>query len=88
VDTTIAGPGVHAALYNIAGVHFSVLAAVILCATLIPKGALSFNPKLLDNEDLNKELDQDDLVERNASQPEKDSSSAPGSLEGKPRLPA
>ncbi|KIM33235.1 hypothetical protein M408DRAFT_61521 [Serendipita vermifera MAFF 305830] len=62
VDSTIASSGVHAALYNIGGVHFTVLSAIILLATLIPKGALSLNPTLLHNEDLNSDLTPDEVI--------------------------
>lgn len=40
------------AIYNIAGVQFTVLAAVIIVATFIPKGAFSINPKQLSGQSL------------------------------------
>jgi hypothetical protein len=56
---------------------------------LIPKGALSLNPALLHDEDLNKDLTQDELMDEKASEREKGgSSSAPDSLKEKQRLPA
>ena len=45
------------AFQNIAGVQFTIIAVLILVATLIPKGALSFNPDTLYGERLDKELD-------------------------------
>lgn len=50
---------VHPALINIAGVQFTILSAILLLATLIPKGALSINPQLLFGEDLHGEVDGD-----------------------------
>lgn len=47
---------VHDALFNIGGVHFTVLSGIILLATLIPRGAIAFNPKLLDGQDLEHDL--------------------------------
>lgn len=40
------------ALYNIAGVQFSMLAVIILGATLIPRGALRINPKEIEGQSL------------------------------------
>lgn len=45
------------AFKNIAGVQFTIIAILILAATFIPKGALSFNPDTLYGERLDKELD-------------------------------
>lgn len=39
-------------LKNIAGVQFTVIAAILLASTFIPAGAIAFNPKLLFGEDL------------------------------------
>lgn len=47
------------AFKNIAGVQFTIIAILILAATFIPKGALSFNPDTLYGERLDKELDAD-----------------------------
>ena len=44
------------ALKNIASVQFTVISAVLLASTFIPKGALSLNPKLLFDEDLSGEV--------------------------------
>ncbi|KAJ6259644.1 hypothetical protein Dda_5282 [Drechslerella dactyloides] len=43
-------------IFNIAGVHFTVLSGIMLAATFIPRGSWSLNPKLLDDI----ELDDDD----------------------------
>jgi MFS family permease len=42
---------------NIGGIHFTILAVIIFTATLIPRGALSLNPQLLDNERLDADLE-------------------------------
>ncbi|KAA8898493.1 hypothetical protein FN846DRAFT_962186 [Sphaerosporella brunnea] len=47
---------IHHALVNVAGVHFTVLSAIIMAATFVPYGALSFNPSMLNNEDLETEV--------------------------------
>ena len=49
---------------------------MILLATLIPKGALSLNPKLLHDEDLNNEVTDEAVAKEEhekSSIPEKDS---------------
>ncbi|KAE8202906.1 hypothetical protein A4X06_0g3770 [Tilletia controversa] len=38
------GPAKNALIY-VAGVHFTILAAIIIASTFIPRGALAFNPK-------------------------------------------
>jgi MFS family permease len=43
---------IHSGIYNIAGVQLTVLTVVVLLATLIPRGALSINPKMLNDENL------------------------------------
>lgn len=47
------------AFKNIAGVQFTIIAILILAATFIPKGALSFNPDTLYGERLDKGLNDD-----------------------------
>ncbi|ETI24339.1 hypothetical protein G647_03708 [Cladophialophora carrionii CBS 160.54] len=53
------GGDIHRAIRNVGGVQFTVLMAVVLASTFIPKGALSFNPKMLNDEVLDKDLDHD-----------------------------
>lgn len=48
------------ALINIGGVQFSVLAGIVLIATMIPTGALRLNPKLLFDEDLSGDVERSD----------------------------
>lgn len=47
------------AFKNIAGVQFTIIAILILAATFIPRGALSFNPDTLYGERLDKGLDEE-----------------------------
>jgi MFS family permease len=50
------------AVQNIAGVQFTIIAAVIIAATFIPKGSFSLNPKNLYGETLRGETSTEDLV--------------------------
>ncbi|KAF6797037.1 hypothetical protein CMUS01_15807 [Colletotrichum musicola] len=50
---------VREALRNTAGVQFTVIAAVVLAATFIPKGSRTFNPKMLDDTNLEEDLTED-----------------------------
>lgn len=53
VDDYFAAHGdVTGALKSIAGIQFTVISAILLASTFIPKGALSLNPLLLAGEDL------------------------------------
>ncbi|KAF2170982.1 hypothetical protein M409DRAFT_18954 [Zasmidium cellare ATCC 36951] len=56
---------IHPAIFNIAGVQFTVLCGVMLLATLVPKGAISFNPPALYGESL--DSDVDGLVDKDSS---------------------
>lgn len=51
------GGDIHEAIRNIAGVQFTVLMAVVMASTFVPRGSLSFNPVMLNDEDLAKDLD-------------------------------
>lgn len=51
------GGDVHSAIVNIAGVEYSVIAAFMLAASLVPKGAISFNPDMLYGEAMTDEVD-------------------------------
>ena len=55
------------AIFDIAGVHFTVLAVVIISATFIPKGSLAFNPKAISGQTLKGEHSTDDLVNDDTS---------------------
>lgn len=41
----------HTTILGIGAIQFTVLAAVLLCSTFVPKGALSFNPEPDENLD-------------------------------------
>lgn len=51
----------HSGVVNVVGVQFTLLSAIILASTFIPKGAFKFNPHALYNENLDTELDIDGL---------------------------
>ncbi|KIW68302.1 hypothetical protein PV04_04257 [Phialophora macrospora] len=59
IDSVNDGGDIHGAIRNVGGVQFTVLMAVVLASTFIPKGALSLNPKMLNEEVLDKDLDHD-----------------------------
>lgn len=50
------GGDVHGAVVNIAGVQFTVLTAVVIASTFVPRGALAFNPKMLDDQQLDHDV--------------------------------
>ncbi|KAH7062474.1 major facilitator superfamily domain-containing protein [Macrophomina phaseolina] len=47
------------AIQNIAGVQFTIICVIVLTASLIPKGALKFNPENLYGEKLDRDLDEE-----------------------------
>jgi hypothetical protein len=53
---------IHSAIFNIAGVQFTVIAISMLLATFIPKGSFAFNPKSLYGETLQTDESQEDIV--------------------------
>ena len=65
------GGTVFTAVRNIAGVQFTVAMVMIMCATFVPKGALSLNPRALYGEKLEKELIDDDESPPESVQDEK-----------------
>lgn len=52
------GGDIHGAIRNLAGVQFTVVMAVILTATFVPKGSLAFNPRDLYGERLDTGLEE------------------------------
>ena len=50
------------AITIIAGVQFTAISVVIMAATFIPKGALSWNPKALDGQDLDHNVGLNDSM--------------------------
>ncbi|MCJ1366633.1 hypothetical protein MMC16_005763 [Acarospora aff. strigata] len=63
---TEGGGDVHGAILNIAGFQFTILAACILIASFVPRGAFSLNPKMLHGEPLNTEVDIEEHAEPSA----------------------
>ena len=55
------GGTIRPALVNTAGVQFTVLSVVVLASTFVPRGALSINPKMINDLQLDKELERSDL---------------------------
>ncbi|KAL7777377.1 hypothetical protein CFE70_007803 [Pyrenophora teres f. teres 0-1] len=51
---------IHGAIMNVAGVQFTVIAVLVMTSTFVPKGAFSLNPKMLSEENLDTDLDDDD----------------------------
>lgn len=51
---------IHSAIKNVGGVQFTVIFILVMTATFVPKGAFSFNPKMLSEEDLDADLYDDD----------------------------
>lgn len=43
---------VHEAVFNIGGVQFTIITAIVLLATLIPRGAFSWNPDMLERQNM------------------------------------
>jgi MFS family permease len=52
---------VHEAMFNIAGVQFTIISITVLCATFIPHGAFAFNPDMLERQN----LEDDETAPRN-----------------------
>lgn len=50
---------IHEAIKNIAGVQFTVISILVMAATFVPKGAFSLNPKILSDEHLDYDIDDD-----------------------------
>lgn len=45
----VANRNIYNSLRTVGGVHFSVGCAIIIAASFVPKGAFSFNPKVLNS---------------------------------------
>ncbi|QDS69048.1 hypothetical protein FKW77_009786 [Venturia effusa] len=64
------GGDIRPAIHNVAGVQFTVLCIVVFASTFIPKGAISFNPKMLNEEELDEDLlDDADVMEKAKESP-------------------
>ncbi|KZL85362.1 major facilitator superfamily domain general substrate transporter protein [Colletotrichum incanum] len=49
---------VREALVNTAGVHFTIIMAVVFASTFIPKGSRAFNPEMLDDTKLDEDIEE------------------------------
>ncbi|KAF1844741.1 uncharacterized protein K460DRAFT_365697 [Cucurbitaria berberidis CBS 394.84] len=49
------------AILNVAGVQFTIIFVLVMTSTFVPKGAFSLNPKMLDEEFLDTDLEDEDL---------------------------
>lgn len=52
---------VQSAIFNVAGVQFTVISILVMTATFVPKGAFALNPKMLSEEALDTDLEDEDL---------------------------
>lgn len=52
---------ISSAIQNIAGVQFTIISACIIAATFIPRGAIAFNPAMINDEDLSHGEDEQRL---------------------------
>ncbi|TQN64719.1 hypothetical protein CSHISOI_10582 [Colletotrichum shisoi] len=52
---------VREALVNTAGVHFTIIMAVVFASTFIPKGSRTFNPEMLDETKLDEDIEEESL---------------------------
>jgi MFS family permease len=59
------GGNIYAAIQNVACVQFTVISGLVFLSTFVPRGSLAFNPKMLQNENLDGDLErvssEDDL---------------------------
>ncbi|KAI9673419.1 MAG: hypothetical protein M1817_002881 [Caeruleum heppii] len=51
------GGNVRQAVENVAGVQYTIIFVLVMTATFVPRGAFSFNPRMLDNETLEEEVE-------------------------------
>ncbi|KAF2633220.1 hypothetical protein BU25DRAFT_327394 [Macroventuria anomochaeta] len=49
------------AIRNVAGIQFTIIAMLVMTSTFVPKGAFAFNPKMLSDEALDTDLEDEDL---------------------------
>lgn len=54
---------IHAAMLNVGGVQFTLIFVLVMTATFVPKGAFSFNPKMLSDEDLDSDVEVTEIVD-------------------------
>ena len=49
------------AIRNVAGIQFTLIAVLVMTSTFVPKGAFAFNPKMLGDDGLDTDLEDEDL---------------------------
>ena len=49
----------HQAILHVGAIHMTVVSAIVLCSTLIPRGAFTLNPTMLSDEELNSDIEKD-----------------------------
>lgn len=49
------------AILNVAGVQFTIIFVLVMASTFVPKGAFSLNPRMLSEEELDTDLEDEDL---------------------------
>lgn len=54
---------IHKAIFSVAGLHYSAMAAIIFAATFAPVGSWAWNPNLLFNEELDTDLEVTEIGE-------------------------
>jgi hypothetical protein len=52
---------IHGAILNVAGVQYTIIFVLVMTSTFVPKGSLSINPKMLSEESLDSDLEDEDL---------------------------
>jgi hypothetical protein len=52
---------IHGAIFSVAGVQFTVIFVLVMTSTFVPKGAFSLNPKMLSEEYLDTDLEDEEL---------------------------
>lgn len=52
---------VQSAIRNVAGIQFTIIAVLVMASTFVPKGAFAFNPKMLSDEPLDTDLEDEEL---------------------------
>ncbi|KAF3033486.1 hypothetical protein E8E12_001922 [Didymella heteroderae] len=52
---------VQSAIRNVAGIQFTIIAVLVMSSTFVPKGAFKLNPKMLSDEPLDTDLEDEEL---------------------------
>ncbi|KAG9201878.1 hypothetical protein G6514_005295 [Epicoccum nigrum] len=55
------GDNIQPAMRNVAGIQFTIIAILVMTSTFVPKGAFALNPKMLSEEPLDTDLEDEDL---------------------------